>query len=96
MEHAMQDRELFIAAAAIRRILDELAAPAPNEHLLALHDALDGLAQTDPKAATLVKLRFFGGMTTNEAAEALGMSVRSAHDLWANARSWLRRHIQPE
>jgi hypothetical protein len=42
-----------------------------------------------PHAAALVKLRFFAGLTGSEAAEALGMSVRSAHDLWAFARSWL-------
>jgi DNA-directed RNA polymerase specialized sigma24 family protein len=66
------------------------------QHLLAVHDALDGLAQSDPEAATLVKLRFFSGMTTTEAAEALGMSVRSAHDLWAYARSWLHRQMRPE
>jgi RNA polymerase sigma factor (TIGR02999 family) len=72
-----------------------LAAPAPDEHLLAVHDALDELAQTDPEAATLVKLRFFGGMTMTEAAEALGMSVRTAQDVWAYARSWLRRQMRP-
>jgi RNA polymerase sigma factor (TIGR02999 family) len=74
----------------------ELAAPAPEEHLLAVHDALDDFARTDPEAATLVKLRFFGGMTMPEAAEALGMSVRSAQSVWAYARSWLRRRMRPE
>ena len=73
-----------------------LAVPAPDQQLLAVHEALDDLARTEPEAATLVKLRYFGGMTTTEAAEALGMSVRSAHDLWAYARSWLHRHIRPE
>jgi RNA polymerase sigma factor (TIGR02999 family) len=73
-----------------------IAVPAPDERLLAVHEALDDLARTDPEAATLVKLRFFGGMATAEAAAALGMSVRSAHDLWAYARSWLRRRLRPE
>jgi RNA polymerase sigma factor (TIGR02999 family) len=73
-----------------------LAAPAPDEHLLAVHEALDDLARTDGEAATLVKLRFFAGMTTTEAAEALGMSVRSAHDLWTFARSWLKRRLRPD
>jgi RNA polymerase sigma factor (TIGR02999 family) len=83
---------------AERQPLDaaELAAPAPDEQLLAIHDALDDLAATDPHAATLVKLRFFGGMTMTEAAEALGISVRTAHDLWAYARSWLHRQMRPE
>ena len=78
-----------------RKSLDaaEMAAPAPDEQILAVHEALNDFADTDPQAATLVKLRFFSGMTMTEAAEALGMSVRSAHDLWAYARSWLHRHM---
>ncbi len=68
-----------------------LAAPMPDDELLALHEALEQLASIDSAAADLVRLRFFAGLKTNEAAEALGMSVRSAHDLWAYARSWLRR-----
>jgi RNA polymerase sigma factor (TIGR02999 family) len=68
-----------------------LAAPMPDDDLLALHDALEQLASIDSAAADLVRLRFFAGLKTTEAAEALGMSVRSAHDLWAYARSWLRR-----
>lgn len=67
-----------------------LAAPMPDDELLALHEALDQLATTDQPAADLVRLRFFAGLKTAEAAEALGMSVRSAHDLWTYARSWLR------
>jgi RNA polymerase sigma factor (TIGR02999 family) len=83
---------------AQRQALDpaELAAPAPEERLLAVHEALDDLAQTDPQAATLVKLRFFAGLTAAEAAEVLGLSVRSAHDLWTYARSWLKRQLRPE
>jgi RNA polymerase sigma factor (TIGR02999 family) len=83
---------------AERQPLDDsaIAAPAPDDQLLAVHEALDELARRDPEAATLVKLRFFGGMTMTEAAEALGVSVRTAHDVWAYARSWLHRHIRPE
>jgi RNA polymerase sigma factor (TIGR02999 family) len=73
-----------------------VAAPAPDERLLAVHEAVDDLARADPDAAALVKLRFFAGMTMTDAAAALGMSVRSAHDVWAYARSWLHRHIRPE
>jgi RNA polymerase sigma factor (TIGR02999 family) len=68
-----------------------LAAPLPDDELLALHEALEQLARIDSAAADLVRLRFFAGLNTAETAEALGMSVRSAHDLWAYARSWLRR-----
>ncbi len=73
-----------------------IAAPEPAVDAIALNDALDRLAATDPAAADLVKLRFFTGLTASEAAEALGISVRSAHDLWAYARSWLRREMAPD
>jgi RNA polymerase sigma factor (TIGR02999 family) len=73
---------------------DEVVTPVPDEQILAVHDALDGLALADPDAATLVKLRYFGGMTMDEAAEVLGISVRSAHDLWAYSRTWLRRRMR--
>ena len=78
--------------------LEEVEAPAAadDDQLLAVHEALDELAKADPDAATLVKLRFFAGLTATEAADALGMSVRSAHDLWAYARSWLRRNMREE
>ena len=74
--------------------LAEIAAPGPDEQLLAIHEALDGLARTEPEAATLVKLRFFGGLTTQEAADALGISVRAASDVWAFARTWLHRQLR--
>jgi RNA polymerase sigma factor (TIGR02999 family) len=74
----------------------DIAVPEPDDRLLAVHDALEDLTSKDPEAATLVKLRFFGGMTMAEAAAALGVSVRSAQDVWAYARSWLRRHMRPE
>jgi RNA polymerase sigma factor (TIGR02999 family) len=81
-----------------REVLDpsEIVAPAADEQLLAVHDALDDLARADPQAASLITLRFFAGMTMTEAAQALGLSVRSAHDLWAYSRSWLRRELRPE
>ena len=67
-----------------------LIAPMPDEELLSLNEALDELASVDRAAADLVRLRFFAGLKAAEAADALGMSVRSAHDLWDYARSWLR------
>ena len=80
---------------AHRQELDEsaIAAPEPAVDVLALHEALERLENVDPASANLVKLRFFAGLTMSEAAEALAMSVRSAHDLWAYARSWLRREV---
>ena len=73
-----------------------IAAPVGDEQLLRVHDALDDLARIDPRAATLVELRFFAGMTMHEVAAALGISVRSAHDVWTYARTWLKRAMRSE
>jgi RNA polymerase sigma factor (TIGR02999 family) len=83
---------------AARELLDAIEAPAraPDEQVLAVHEALDELARVDAEAAALVKLRFFAGMTMEQAADALGVSVRTAYGVWAYARSWLSRHIRPE
>jgi RNA polymerase sigma factor (TIGR02999 family) len=73
-----------------------LVAPEPAEDVLAVNDALEQLAAIDPVAADLVRLRFFVGLTMSEAAEALGMSVRSAQGIWDYARSWLHRKMRPD
>jgi RNA polymerase sigma factor (TIGR02999 family) len=72
------------------------AAPADADDLLALDDALDRLAAADPAAAKLVHLRYFAGLTLPDAAEALGISPRSADRLWAYARAWLLRAMHGE
>jgi DNA-directed RNA polymerase specialized sigma24 family protein len=64
--------------------------------LLALDEALELLAAEDPLSANLVKLRFFAGLTNDEAAELLGISSRKADFVWAYARAWLRREIADE
>jgi RNA polymerase sigma factor (TIGR02999 family) len=61
--------------------------------LLALSEALDKLQAKDPRAAELVKLRFFAGMTRRQAAEALGVSVATADNDWAYAKGWLKAEI---
>lgn len=81
------------AAAERNRLDGDGTSAAGLEQLLAVHDVLDKLAAVDPPAAELVKLRFFVGLTMEEAAEALGISVRTAQRLWAYARSWLRREL---
>ena len=73
---------------------DQITTPVPDDQILAIHDALDGLAQADPDAAVLVKLRYFGGMTMSETAAVLGISVRSAQNLWSYARTWLLRRMR--
>jgi RNA polymerase sigma factor (TIGR02999 family) len=73
-----------------------IAAPEPAEDVLAVSDALEQLAKIDPVAAKLVRLRFFAGLKMSEAAEVLGISLRSAHGIWAYARSWLHRTMRPD
>ena len=76
-----------------RRVdLDDLdpALDKPNPELLLLDDALRELEQRHPRKAEVVKLRFFAGLTTAQAAEALGVSTSTAENDWAYARSWLR------
>ena len=70
-----------------------LASPTKNAELLELNDALEQLEHADQEAATLVKLRFFAGMTNRQAAENLTISPRKADMLWAYARSWLKREL---
>jgi RNA polymerase sigma factor (TIGR02999 family) len=61
--------------------------------LLAISEALDKLQAKDPRAAELVKLRFFAGLTRQQAAEALGVSVATADNDWAYAKGWLKAEI---
>ena len=65
-----------------------------DEQVLLLDEALTRLAAARPQAAELVKLRFFSGLTAEEAAPLVGLSPRSARRLWAFARAWLRRDIE--
>jgi RNA polymerase sigma factor (TIGR02999 family) len=75
--------------------LEAITIPASDtdEHLLLVHEALDGLAEAEPKKAELVKLRYFIGLTFEEAAAALGIAVPTAKEWWAYARAWLRVEI---
>ncbi len=69
--------------------LDVSAEAAADDDVLALSDALDKLAAVNPRAAELVKLRYFAGLTGREAAGALNISPRKADQIWAYARAWL-------
>ena len=71
----------------------ELPAPAPDDQLLAVSEALEKFAMIDSRKAELVKLRYFVGMTFEEAAGALGIAVPTAKEWWAYARAWLRVEI---
>jgi DNA-directed RNA polymerase specialized sigma24 family protein len=72
---------------------EQLAAPSRDVDLLALDEALDKLAGQDPRKAELVKLRFFGGLTIEQAAAALGIAPSTADADWAYAKAWLRLEL---
>ena len=70
-----------------------VASIDPNQDLLALDSALARLAERDPIKARLVELRYFAGLTGDEAAKVLGISARTADRFWVYARAWLRREM---
>src|ERR1043165_1662206 len=80
----------------IRHDLDpeQAADPDRSEDLLALNEALDQLAAIEPRAAEVVKLRYFAGLTMSEIANVLGISRRTADSDWAYARAWLATAIR--
>jgi RNA polymerase sigma factor (TIGR02999 family) len=71
-----------------------LAAPSADEQLFAVHEALDKFALKHPLQAELVKLRYFAGMTNEEVAELLGISISTAKNYWNFSRGWLFNEIQ--
>ncbi|MFO0903255.1 MAG: ECF-type sigma factor [Pirellulales bacterium] len=75
--------------------LSEAAAEVkgPDLDVIALSEALDRLQVKDPRAAELVKLRFFAGLTRHQAAECLGISVATADNDWAYAKGWLKAEL---
>jgi RNA polymerase sigma factor (TIGR02999 family) len=75
---------------------DQPSPPGPSPRLLALDEALDRLAAVEPRAAEVVKLRYFAGLTVAEAAAALDISPRTADADWAYARAWLVTALRDE
>ncbi|HEV3024087.1 MAG TPA: ECF-type sigma factor, partial [Pirellulales bacterium] len=71
----------------------EAACQEPSDELLALDEALTELESHDAQAAQLVKLRFFAGLSHQDAAAALGLGRRAADRVWALARAWLYQRI---
>lgn len=71
----------------------DLSGPVADDQLLAVNEALDKLATEDRVEAELVKLRYFVGMTVEEAARLLDISPRTARNYWAHARAWLYHEI---
>src|SRR5437763_468700 len=98
VENARRKSSLKRGGACRRLDLDEAAAcdAGPAEELLSLTEALDQLAAEDPKKAELVKLRYFAGLSVQEAADALGISRATADRYWAYAKVWLYCAISGE
>jgi RNA polymerase sigma factor (TIGR02999 family) len=98
VEKARRKRSVKHGGERLRIDLDEalVVGDEPREDLLALDELLEQLAGADPRAAELVKLRFFGGLTGAQTAEVLGISPRAADMLWAYARAWLFEKLQRE
>jgi RNA polymerase sigma factor (TIGR02999 family) len=91
VDRARRKRSAKRGGKLVRQDVEEsqLAAPEVAGDLLAVDEALTGLAAADPQAAELVKLRFFAGLSIPEAAQALDVSPRTADRLWLYARAWL-------
>ena len=98
VEHARRKHSLKRGGDFEREELNEsaLVLSAPPDELLAVNEALEKLSVEDRPAAELVKLRYFVGMTMEEAASALDMAPRSAERLWTYARVWLQREIRKQ
>jgi RNA polymerase sigma factor (TIGR02999 family) len=95
VERARRKRRLKHGGGRSRRDpdLDDLAGPDTRDPLevLAVHDALDQLAEKAPRKAELVKLRYFLGCTMAEAAQVLGIAHSTAEEDWSYSKAWLRR-----
>ena len=95
VENARRKRSIKHGGGRVRHEINDiqLAAPELGENLEALDEALNRLAKKDPIKADLVKLRHFAGLTIEEAAQALGISMTTANRYWAYARAWLHQEI---
>ena len=96
VEHARRKQSQKRGSRAAHEALDEssIVLTAPPDELLAVNEALDRLTLEDPQAAELVKLRYFVGMTMEEAASAMDLSKRTAEGIWTYAKAWLGRAIR--
>jgi RNA polymerase sigma factor (TIGR02999 family) len=98
VENARRKKALRRGGNRQRQKLDlaEPAAPRLSDDLLAVDEALEKLAAKDRVKAELVKLRYFAGLTIEQTAEALGISVATANRYWDYARAWLHQEITEE
>jgi RNA polymerase sigma factor (TIGR02999 family) len=98
VDHSRRKSALRHGGGQLRVELDDalLATPDDDSQILAVNDALEKLALENKLGAELVQLRYFGGLTLAEAAQALGVSERTADNYWAYAKAWLVQEIQAQ
>ena len=98
VEQARAHHALKRGGDRLRVTLDDRSAvlAAPDADVEALDEALEALASLEPRQARLVELRYFGGLTIEEAAEQLDVAPATAKRDWAIARAWLRRRLAPD
>lgn len=96
VERAREKRRLKRGGNRQRVVLDDMIgySEPQTDELLSVHEVLDRLALRHPEKADLVKLRYFAGFTASEAAEALGITTRTAERYWTFAKAWLFREMQ--
>jgi RNA polymerase sigma factor (TIGR02999 family) len=96
VEHARNRRRQKRGGGAVHLHLDEIQEPpaAKDQDVVALSDALSGLATFDARMSQIVELRFFGGLTVDETAEALRVSPETVMRDWKTAKAWLLREIR--
>jgi RNA polymerase sigma factor (TIGR02999 family) len=94
IDHARRKKAQKHGGGLQRQPLDAVPAAEPDEEVLALDEALQKLAAQDPQKARLVELRYFAGLTGEQAAAVLGISPTTADRHWAYARAWLQAEVR--
>jgi RNA polymerase sigma-70 factor, ECF subfamily len=95
VNHAVtRQRQKRGGGAILVSLMEADNVPEKSEDLIALDEALTALAKFDERKSRLVELRYFGGLTMDEAAEVLGVSLRTVHREWDFARTWLFRELR--
>ncbi len=96
IERARRKQRIIHGGGRLRQELhpDLVAAPIPDDDLLALDAALARLAERDPVKARLVELRYFAGLTGDQVAQVLGVSPKTADRYWVYARAWICRDME--